>query len=200
MTDKLSKPPREGHPVLSGIAALVAVGMVVGLVLGGVAWAGARVLGLGEETASTSEASADASDSLFLPPPEKTEEATGPLITLAPEPGSNKGGGGSEKNEQDNKKKKDKKKETQITLSAGQTAVGQMQQIDLTGVYPGGEGRILQVQRFEGGSWADFDVTASVSNETFSTYVLSGQTGPNRFRMIDTDSGAASNEVTIQVS
>ena len=52
-----------------------------------------------------------------------------------------------------------------------------MEQIDLTGVYPGGEGAILQVQRFEGGKWEDFPVTASVSNETFSTYVQTSQTG-----------------------
>ena len=41
-----------------------------------------------------------------------------------------------------------------------------MEQIDLTGVYPGGEGAILQVQRFEDGSWDDFPVAVSVSGET----------------------------------
>ena len=70
-----------------------------------------------------------------------------------------------------------------------------MEQIDLTGVYPGGEGAILQVQRFEGGKWADFPVPISVSDETFATYVQTSQPGVNRFRVIDTDNGATSNEV-----
>ena len=74
-----------------------------------------------------------------------------------------------------------------------------MEQIDLTGVYPGGEGAILQVQRFEGGSWQDFPVTVSVSDGTFSTYVQTGQGGVNRFRVVDTDSGKPSNEVKVTI-
>ena len=53
--------------------------------------------------------------------------------------------------------------------------------IDLTGVYPGGEGAVLRVQRLEDGAWVDFadgSVEATVSNETFSTYVVTERTGP----------------------
>ncbi len=75
-----------------------------------------------------------------------------------------------------------------------------MGRIDLTGVYPGGEGAILSVQQFEGGVWNDFPVTASVSGETFATYIQTGQLGRNRFRMIDTDTGAVSNEVRVEIS
>ena len=64
--------------------------------------------------------------------------------------------------------------------------------LDLTGVYPGGEGAILQVQRFTSGSWQAFPVTVSVSDETFATYVQTSQTGVNRFRVTDTDSGLTS--------
>ena len=46
------------------------------------------------------------------------------------------------------------------------------------------------MQRFTGGSWQDFPVTVSVSDETFSTYVQTSQAGVNRFRVVDTDSGA----------
>ena len=74
-----------------------------------------------------------------------------------------------------------------------------MQQIDLTGVYPGGEGAILQVQRFTNGAWTDFPVTASVSNQTFSTYVQTSQAGVNRFRVVDTDTKLESNEVKVTV-
>ncbi len=74
-----------------------------------------------------------------------------------------------------------------------------MEQVDLTGIYPGGEGAVLQVQRFTSGSWSDFPVTVSVSDETFSTYVQTSQSGKNRFRVVDTDSGRTSNEVTVTV-
>ena len=72
-------------------------------------------------------------------------------------------------------------------------------QINLTGTYQGGEGAILQVQRFEAGSWTDFPVTMSVGGGTFATYVLTARTGPNKFRVVDTDSDAVSNEVTVTV-
>ena len=74
-----------------------------------------------------------------------------------------------------------------------------MQQIDLTGTYPGGEGAILQVQRLQGGAWADFPVTMSVSGGTFATYVATGQVGANQFRVVDTDTQVASNEITVTV-
>jgi hypothetical protein len=74
-----------------------------------------------------------------------------------------------------------------------------MQQIDLTGIYPGGEGAILRVQRFESGQWQDFPVTASVSNQTFSTYVQTSRSGVNKFRVVDTDSGLKSNPVRVTV-
>ena len=140
-----------------------------------------------------------APQSLYLPTPKPTEAASGPLITLAPEPsqgGNAGGGGGSESGETD---KPGKKKDKEISLSASQTPISPMEQLDLTGVYPGGEGAILQVQRFTDGAWTDFPVTVSVSDETFTTYVQTSQAGLNRFRVVDTDSGLQSNEVKVTV-
>jgi hypothetical protein len=75
-----------------------------------------------------------------------------------------------------------------------------MQQIDLTGVYPGGEGAILQVQRKLDGKWQDFlSVDAAVSGGQFSTYVQTGQLGVQKFRMRDTTSGKVSNVVSVTV-
>jgi hypothetical protein len=184
---------RQEHPVLAGLLALVGVGLVVGMVLGFGALAATQVLGLDEasETADTT-----ARQSLYLPRPLKTKSPKGPLITLEP------GATPSEKATKQPAKKptKTKKPRTQISLSASQTAVGAMEQIDLTGVYPNGEGAILQIQRFTAGSWQDFPVTVSVSDETFSTYVQTSQPGVNRFRVVDTDSQRISNEVRIAVS
>lgn len=190
MADRLEK--QGEHPVAYGLLALVGVGVVVGLVMGLAALAGTRVLGVGEPaTASTGGGEA----SMYLPKLEKTEEPTGPEITLRPGQEAPPSAAESDLEESESSAKPAKA----ISLSAGQTTVSPMEQIDLTGVYPGGEGAILSVQRFENGSWADFPVTASVSNQTFATYVQTGQPGVQRFRMIDTGTGEASNEVKVTV-
>lgn len=189
------------RPVIAGLVALVGVGLAVGLIAGLAALVGVQVLGVGDAGAS---GEATGAQSLYLPTPKPTQAASGPLITLAPEPsqgGKAGGGGGSESEETDKpkKKKKDKDKDTEISLSASQTSISPMEQLDLTGVYPGGEGAILQVQRFTDGSWTDFPVTVPVSDETFATYVQTSQAGPNRFRVVDTESGLQSNEVKVAV-
>ena len=185
----------EGRPVLTGLLALVGVAVAVGLILGFVALVGSKFLGL--DSASDSSGTT-AERSMYLPKPSKTQQPSGPLITLAP--GETQAPSSSASSEPGSKKPTKKKTpKTQISLSAGQTAVAPMQQVDLTGVYPGGEGAILQVQRFTNGVWTDFPVTASVSNETFSTYVQTSQTGVNRFRVVDTDTGLESNEVKVTI-
>lgn len=179
---------RTERPVLTGLVALVAVGILVGLFLGGAALAGTRMLGLnGGEDGSN----ATSEQSMYLPRPSKTQPPSGALITLAPDPN------GTQQPSQEPTESESPEKA--ISLSAGQIEVGPMEQIDLTGVYPGGEGAILQVQRFQAGAWVDFPVTASVSNETFSTYVQTSQLGRNRFRVVDTDTALESNEVRINV-
>jgi hypothetical protein len=181
----------EEHPVVAGLVALVGVGLAVGLIAGLAALVGVRVLGVGDTDAS---ADATSNQSLYLPKPERTQAASGPLITLAPQPSPS---GKEEKPEKRQEPSKKPKKE--ISLSASQTSVAPMEQIDLTGIYPGGEGAILQVERFTGGKWTDFPVTVSVSDETFSTYVQTSQAGPNRFRVVDTDTDLVSNEVKVTV-
>jgi hypothetical protein len=87
-----------------------------------------------------------------------------------------------------------------IVLHAGAGSVGSYEQVTLSGRYPGGDGTTLQVQRREGGSWADFPTSASVEDGTFSTYVASGQSGPNAFRVVDPATGRVSNVVVVTVS
>ncbi len=188
--------PSERHPVVTGVVALVAVGLVVGLVLGGVAFAGARLAGLdsgGSATGGSSSVEQDAGDRMVLPKPKETKANPDPLITLAPIPG------GATESAEPRRSKKQKEKEREIALSAGQEAVGVFGQIDLTGQYPAGDGRVLQVERNEGGTWVEFNATVAVTAGTFSTFVQSGQTGPNRFRMVDSSDGTASNPVTVRV-
>lgn len=190
--DESGGPPDERHPIAAGLLALLAVGLTVGLILGGVALAATKVIGVGEDSASDDVTS---EGSLYLPRPSKTEVPDEPLITLAPTDQDKTEPTETEPTETES----EEKEKTEIALSAGQTSVGVMERIDLTGVYPGGEGAILQVQRFNSGNWEDFPVTASVSNGTFTTYIQASAIGLNRFRMVDTNTGKASNEVRVRI-
>lgn len=188
------------RPVLGGLAALVAVAVVVGLVAGLAALVGTRVLGLdGDAEASSGGGGATPTngETLFLPKPSKTDEPQDPLVTL--QPGEEESSDEESEPEGEEKKSKRDKKLKQISLSAGQTSVSPMERIDLTGTYQGGEGAVLQVQRLEGGTWTDFPVTVSVSNATFATYVQTGQGGEVKFRVLDTDTEKASNPVTVSI-
>jgi hypothetical protein len=189
-------PDSEEHPVAAGLIALVGVGLAVGLIIGTVALVATRMMGLGGENASAQTTS---QESLYLPKPEKTKGPSGPLITLAPGESESPTQQSSQGQQQPSRSPKPGKAKKEISLSASQTSVEPMDQIDLTGVYPGGEGAILQVERFTSGSWQAFPVTVSVSDETFATYVQTSQSGVNRFRVTDTDSGLTSNEVKITI-
>lgn len=194
MTLKLSGlRSEERHPVAAGLIALAAVAVALGLVAAVVAFVGAGVLGVGGGP-QTAQAAGDGV-SLYLPTPSPTASRTGALITLSPDPTADAGASTSG----DPATETPATKPPGITLSAGETTVGSMDRIDLSGVYTGGEGAVLQVQRREGGHWTDFPVTAGVSGEQFSTYVQTGHTGRQQWRVKDTDSGRSSNAVTVTV-
>lgn len=171
--------------IAKGLVALVAVTVSVGLVLGLVVLGLTRYLGVGDDESQAGGGREE--QSLYLPKPEKTSESA---PSTAPE-SSGTSGSPSESESTE--------AEDEISLQAAQTEVGSFEPIDLSGVYTGGEGAILRVQRFEGGRWADFDVTIPVSNETFTTYVQTAVSGVNRWRVVDTDTGVASNEVKVTV-
>lgn len=179
---------RKEHPVLWGLVALVVVSGFLGLLLGAGTLAASRMAGIG---GSGTGESAGAGDTLFLPSPSPTKASSS---DDASEPATDATG-----SSEPTKPKKKRKAETAITLTAGQTSVSAMQQIDLTGRYPGGDGAILQVQRREGGTWVSFPVTTQVSGGSFSTYVQTGRPGPNRFRVADAAKGQFSNQVTVTI-
>jgi hypothetical protein len=180
----------EGHPVVAGLLALLGVGLAVGLVVSGAALAATSMLGLGESDGG-GQASSD--QSINVPKPVPTDPGSGPLITLEPKPSPEGGGDQSEAAPEP---------EDAISLSAAVTQVRPGEPIDLSGVYPGGEGATLVVQRLEDGDWVDFaggDVTTTVRNETFSTYVLTERTGVNAWRVRDNQTEEVSNVVRVKV-
>ena len=184
----MPEPERQQHPVIAGLVALVGVGLAIGLLAGGGTLLATRVLGVGEETTATDST---ARQSMYLPKPVKTTPTDQPSSQATLAPATEPTGPVLTTPSQD----------TGITLTAAQTQVAPMARIDLTGSYPTGEGAVLQVQRATGpgDSWVDFPVTVTVSAGQFSTYVQTGRSGPNRFRVIDTDTDKPSNEVSITV-
>jgi hypothetical protein len=176
----------EGHPVISGLAALIGVGVVVGLLVSGGALAASSMLGLG---GGDDGGTASSQQSMYLPKPSDTDAETGPQITLQP----------GQESPSPAESSAPATPAAAISLSSSATEVGPMQEIYLTGVYPNGEGAVVQVQRFEDGKWVDFPVDASVSGQTFSTYVQTARTGINKFRVRDTSSDQVSNEVRVKV-
>ena len=190
MSEQLPEGPDE-HPIAVGVVALVGVAVVVGLILGLVVLAGTRVLGLdgGSDSGSTS-----GGRTMYLPRPEKTPTETAPQITLAPGDESS-----STAQSRPSKPAKSESPRKEISLSASTTQAAPMEQFNLTGVYPGGEGAILTVQRFQDGSWQDFPATGSVSGEAFQIPVQTSQPGVNRFRVLDSDSGLQSNEIRVTI-
>lgn len=179
----------EERPVVFGLLALLGVAVAVGLVASVSFLVGAHVLGLSGGHAAT--VAGDGGASMVVPKPQKTHPASGPSITLGSSPTSSTTESSSPKI---NKPKK------RISLQAGQASVAPMGRIDLTGTYPGGEGAVLNVQKLSNGSWQDFySISATVTNGTFSTYIQTGTPGMNRFRVIDSDTKLASNQVRVQI-
>lgn len=195
----MSQPPYDDdRPVRNGLLALVGVSLAVGLVLAVVALVGTHVLGLAGGGSDSNQAGVG--DSMYIPPPEKTTESDGPLITLdtqdtgGPKPHASATAKGKPSSATSAKPKRGR-----ISLQALETTVPNFGKIDLTGTYPGGEGEILQVQRQQGGHWVDFAATVPVSNATFSTYIQTGVSGKNTFRVLDKSRDIASNTVQVTV-
>jgi hypothetical protein len=87
-----------------------------------------------------------------------------------------------------------------ILLRASTSRAASYENVTLSGRYLGANGTTLQVQRREGGAWAQFPTSATVDGGTFSTFVASGQPGRNEFRVVDPGTGRTSNVVAFTVS
>lgn len=176
--------------LLIGIGALVAVALVIGGVVSVVALGAARVAGVAEGPVTAS-----AKPSLYMP-------SGKPSVKPEPYPGAS-GSSSGQASTKPSPSKKSKPKPTKqthrISLQASPLHVKAGQRINLTGVYKGGEGAQLQIQRLEAGSWTDFPVTVPVSGGIFHTYITTGHTGTNQLRVTDKRNGRHSDVVRVQV-
>jgi len=173
--------------LLLSVAALLAVALVIGGVISVVALAAAKVSGI-----ESSQPQATSSPRLIIPSGEPT---TSPEALPDPQGSKRSSSAAPSPSPSATPHKRVRK----ITLEASPKQVSANGRIDLFGTYRAGSGRQLQVQRFEGGSWVDFPVSASVNGGSFHTYIFSGRVGPNRFRVQDPDTGLASNAVRVTI-
>ena len=177
--------------VLVGLGALVVITLVVGGVVSAMALGAAKLTGIGDGSSGGPEAR----PSLFIPSGEPTtspEAYPDPSGADRPSPSESASPSASESPSRADRSRR-------ITLQAFPLEVAPGERINLTGVYPSGEGATLQVQRFEG-TWTDFStVTARVQGGIYNTYVLTSRSGEARFRMLDTVAGRASNPVRVTI-
>ena len=172
---------------LLGAGLLVVVALLIGGVVGVVAIGVLRVLGVGSPSGAAGQR-----PTLYIPdltPTTSPKPYPAPQVPAAtsaspaPSPSASS---------------TPPKPKHQISLQGFPDHVSPGQRISLTGTYPGAEGATLQVQQFQGG-WTNFPVSVTVSGGIFNTYVITGRTGPQRFRVIDQASGRHSNDVRVAV-
>jgi hypothetical protein len=168
---------RRNRAIGFSVLGLVAVGVVLGLLVGGLGLAAMRSAGLsGPEPTDSSTTE---------PAPDRSTARQSQTVEPSPTEG-----------------KPTRRPRNQVKLTASPTAVGLLEEITLTGRFPGlTSGVTLQVQRREDGTWTDFaDVTATTQEDgSFSTYVLTGQAGTNEFRLLAEATGEATPPVRVQV-
>lgn len=179
-----------GRSLATGLGALVLVALVIGGLVSLLAVGALNVVGLaGSERGPAEE------PTLYLPSPSLTPTEK-PAASPTASPSATPSPAASATPSPSSTPSKKPKKRPGITLTASPSTVGSYEQINLLGSYPGGNGAVLQVQRREGG-WVDFPTTATVQGGRFGTYVESGRTGRNYFRVVDEATGRASEPVTV---
>ncbi|MGL5809059.1 MAG: hypothetical protein ACRCYQ_03850 [Nocardioides sp.] len=178
----------EGHPVLSGLAALAAVAVVIGLFLALGALTGSRVAGVGGvDSAQDSTEGA----SMYLPDPS-------PSAGDDPSPpGTGNGQAAPEERASEEPSAPVEPVGPRIVLAASTRSAASGQRVDLTGTFTGRGSPVVQFQRFEAGRWVDFPVSTRVQGGRFATYVTLGRPGPNRLRVVGP--GLKSNPVVVVV-
>jgi cytoskeletal protein RodZ len=164
---------RRNRTVAFSVLGLVTAGVILGLLVGGLALTAVRTVDTGAEDPPRTSASEQAEQTPSEPESTPTQDET----TQEPDAAD-------------------------AMLLANPTAVGTYEQIDLSGRFPDlGAGMTLQVQRREAGGWADFPVTATTQEDgSFATYVQTGQSGVNKFRMLVVETGETTPPVRVDVS
>jgi hypothetical protein len=165
-----------------GLGVLLAIGVLIGAVVAVVAVKAADYAGLGDSSTGRSTPEPilpSTAGAVTDSPPTKTPHSSPPSSSRSQKPPS---------------------QQHAIRLAASPPSAGSYERVNLTGTYPGHDGATLQVQRSLGsGAWSDFPTTAHVSGGRFATYIQTGMTGVNHFRMLDQATGKTSNVATVTI-
>ena len=158
--------------VVAGIAVLIALGTTLMV----------RALGL-DESESSGPISGSTSENKPLPTtalPVPGDKSATPDVTQTPSasPDSTTG---------------------DIELRVSPLNARPMERVNFTGSYKGADNTELQVQRFDTGKWSNFGVTATVKVGTYTTYIMTGRSGENRFRVYDPKAKKGSNVILVTV-
>jgi hypothetical protein len=173
--------------LLFAVAAMAGVALLVGLAIGGVVLAAVGSGGSGAATGAVD----DAPQTMVIPEYTPTESADDEwdLPSVEPSPTPEVDLGDAEK----------EGRADRITLFVAPQQVGPGERINFNGVYRGGEGATLQIQRKESGRWTDFPVSATVRGGSFSTWIQTSRTGQSQFRVFDPSLERASNVVSVTI-
>ncbi len=184
MADPDESPART---LLIAVAAMAGVALLVGLSIGAVVLAAVGTSDAGDGQIVTEEGP----QTMVLPKYSPTESSGDEwdLPSYEPPPSPSVDLGDAEK----------EGRADRITLFVAPQRVGPGERINFNGVYRGGEGATLQVQRQESGKWTDFPVTATVRGGSFSTWIQTSRTGTSAFRVFDPSLNRPSNVVRVTV-
>jgi len=187
----------EDNPIASGLIALVAVAVVVGLLAGIGALAATRLLGIGDASGSSAGDPARG-QSLYLPPIAPTSKNADPLITISPSDTGEPTTTAPNDYFTETPTETDTKQESAISLSVGSSQVEDNEELMLSGTYVGGEGAVLDIfYNVNKGGWEEFPLDTNVSGGIFQTYVQTYKTGSLQWRVKDSSTGEVSNVVTV---
>jgi hypothetical protein len=186
---------REENPIASGLIALVAVAVVVGLLAGIAALAGTRLLGIGG-AGSGGSGEAGAGDSLFMPAVVPTTQESGPLVTLPADETESETA--ATVTESETATETPTQAEPTISLTAGSTEVAAGEELRLSGLYREGEGAVLDIfYNVNNGGWEEFPLDVNVSGGIFEVYVQTWKDGTIKWRVEDASAHRVSNAITV---
>lgn len=175
--------PSVARLILVVLAALVTVGVVVGLMLSWVGTSALRAAGL------------DDAD----PEPRQS----GPAVTSTPKPSAPTAApGDDEPTTPSSTRTRSTPTPSAGSLRASPATAGSFEQVTLSGRLPGvAPGTSLQVERREGGGWVPFPAsTTTAASGSFSTFVALGQLGANVMRVVIPGTQRSTPTVTIRIS
>lgn len=191
-------PDEEENPVVTGLVALVAVAVVIGLLAGIAVLLGSRMLGLSGDTDLASDEPA-AGATMYLPDPVATSRAPDPAITLLPTDTASRPPRETATRPSPTETETEST-DAQLNLNASPLQASAGDYIMLSGTYFNGASSVLDVwRRIDDGEWQEFNADVSVSGGIFQAQVQPLQAGVTQWKVVDPANRLESDPVTVRI-